>query len=249
MSPFTGRLNPMRRSRLVAVAIAIASSLLNLATARADIVAMYGGQILYAGQSVSDGSICTLTVQFSDGNVVEYCGGSAHWSAYTINYLNDYLVMQTDGNLVAYDQNGHWIWQTATFGYSGSYLKLQDDHNLVVYDSGGTARWAVSWTQNASGAQTYTQYTFFHYGWSVSGQWGCMYNLWQQESGWTWNATNPTSGAYGIPQSLPASKMAAAGTDWQSDGLTQVHWGEDYIAQSYGNPCGAWNHEVTYGWY
>ena len=62
-------------------------------------------------------------------------------------------------------------------------------------------------------------------------------------------ATNPQSGAYGIPQSLPAAKMAAAGPGWQTDPATQIRWGLSYIAATYGTPCGAWSHEQAAGWY
>jgi hypothetical protein len=79
-------------------------------------------------------------------------------------------------------------------------------------------------------------------------QWGCLDNLWQQESGWNVYAENP-SGAYGIPQALPGSKMASAGPDWQSNATTQINWGLGYIKDIYGTPCGAWDHEVAYGWY
>ena len=80
-------------------------------------------------------------------------------------------------------------------------------------------------------------------------QFGDLVNLWNQESGWRWNADNPSSGAYGIPQSLPASKMASAGSDWHDNAATQIKWGLDYIAGRYGNPAGAWSHELAYNWY
>jgi hypothetical protein len=79
-------------------------------------------------------------------------------------------------------------------------------------------------------------------------QWGCLDALWQHESGWRYNAEN-ASGAYGIPQALPGSKMASAGADWQTDPTTQIKWGLGYIQERYGTPCGAWSNEETYGWY
>jgi hypothetical protein len=79
-------------------------------------------------------------------------------------------------------------------------------------------------------------------------QWGCLYKLWMQESGWRWNAEN-ASGAYGIPQALPGSKMASAGANWLTSPTTQIKWGLGYIKQIYATPCGAWNHELAYGWY
>ncbi len=86
------------------------------------------------------------------------------------------------------------------------------------------------------------------YGWTGS-QFTCLNWLWTRESGWQWNATNGTSGAYGIPQSLPAGKMAAAGGDWQTNPATQIKWGLGYIASTYGTPCNAWSHEESDGWY
>lgn len=80
-------------------------------------------------------------------------------------------------------------------------------------------------------------------------QWNALYALWQRESGWRWNALNPTSGAYGIPQSLPASKMASAGPDWRTNPATQIRWGLGYIAGRYGSPLAAWGHENRFGWY
>jgi hypothetical protein len=86
------------------------------------------------------------------------------------------------------------------------------------------------------------------FGWS-SGQFSCLQPLWALESGWNIYASNPSSGAYGIPQALPGSKMASAGPDWQSDAATQIRWGLTYIQGTYGSPCAAWSHEEADGWY
>ncbi len=86
------------------------------------------------------------------------------------------------------------------------------------------------------------------YGWS-SDQFGCLDSLWMRESGWNPNAENPSSGAYGIPQSLPGSKMATAGSDWRTNPATQIRWGLGYISGRYGTPCGAWAHSESHGWY
>ncbi|KJL44942.1 hypothetical protein RR49_00093 [Microbacterium ginsengisoli] len=74
-------------------------------------------------------------------------------------------------------------------------------------------------------------------------------SLWNRESGWRANALNPSSGAYGIPQALPGSKMATAGADWRTNGNTQINWGLAYISARYGSPCGAWAHSQATGWY
>ena len=73
--------------------------------------------------------------------------------------------------------------------------------------------------------------------------------LWEAESSWNVSAENPSTGAYGIPQAVPGSKMSAAGPDWQTDAATQIRWGLGYISAAYGSPRSAWGHEVTYGWY
>jgi hypothetical protein len=77
----------------------------------------------------------------------------------------------------------------------------------------------------------------------------CLVELWNRESGWQWNADNPSSGAYGIPQALPASKMASAGPNYQTNAFTQLLWGLGYIKSTYGTTCAAWAHEEEYGWY
>jgi hypothetical protein len=87
------------------------------------------------------------------------------------------------------------------------------------------------------------------FGFSQSTQWSCLLDLWNAESGWNYDALNPVSGAYGIPQALLAYKMASAGADWQTDPTTQIRWGLGYISQTYGTPCNAWAHEESYGWY
>lgn len=81
------------------------------------------------------------------------------------------------------------------------------------------------------------------------GEFGCLVNLWEKESNWNFKAENASSGAYGIPQSLPGSKMASVGGDWQTNPKTQVIWGIGYIQERYQTPCGAWGHSVSVGWY
>ncbi|MGN8049997.1 coiled-coil domain-containing protein [Curtobacterium sp. 22159] len=101
-----------------------------------------------------------------------------------------------------------------------------------------------------AGAQAYARSAIGAYGWG-SDQFSCLVSLWTQESGWRANALNTSSGAYGIPQSLPASKMAVAGADWRTNAATQINWGLAYIHDAYGSPCGAWNHEMSVNphWY
>lgn len=78
------------------------------------------------------------------------------------------------------------------------------------------------------------------YGFNPDDQFGCLDAMWIRESDWIYTATNPSSGAYGIPQSLPASKMAQSGSDWATNPVTQIKWGLWYIKTYYGSPCNAW---------
>ena len=101
---------------------------------------------------------------------------------------------------------------------------------------------------NPAGAQAFASANLGTFGWGQD-QFGCLLQLWNRESNWLTTATNPSSGAYGIPQSLPAGKMASIGADWLTNYQTQVIWGLNYIKGRYGSPCGAWAHSQSVGWY
>lgn len=85
-------------------------------------------------------------------------------------------------------------------------------------------------------------------GWDVT-QFDCLVSLWDRESHWNVYDANTSSGAYGIPQALPGSKMASAGDDWATNPATQITWGLGYITGRYGTPCGAWDHSNAVNWY
>lgn len=89
---------------------------------------------------------------------------------------------------------------------------------------------------------------FHRFGWSQR-QFRYLDPLWDEESSWNVYAFNAYSGAYGIPQALPGSKMASAGPHWQSSAHTQILWGLRYIKANYGSPRAAWDHELATGWY
>jgi hypothetical protein len=117
----------------------------------------------------------------------------------------------------------------------------------------GTAQPTPSATASAapvaSGSpQQIAQAMLGSFGWSSS-QFSCLDPLWAHESGWSVAAYNAGSGAYGIPQALPGSRMASAGPDWQTNAATQIRWGLEYIKGTYGSPCAAWDHEQATGWY
>lgn len=106
---------------------------------------------------------------------------------------------------------------------------------------------AVAATPDAGSAQAIALQQVTARGWGTD-QYNCLVSLWNKESGWRVNAYNP-SGAYGIPQALPGSKMATAGADWQTNPATQITWGLNYISGVYGTPCGAWGHSQANNWY
>jgi len=86
------------------------------------------------------------------------------------------------------------------------------------------------------------------YGWG-DGEFSCLQSLWNRESGWNYQAENASSGAYGIPQALPGSKMSSVADDWATNPSTQITWGMQYIQGRYGTPCSAWAHSESVGWY
>ena len=81
------------------------------------------------------------------------------------------------------------------------------------------------------------------------GDFDCFNNIIIRESMWDIDATNPSSGAYGIPQALPGSKMASAGSDWRTNPATQIIWAIGYMEDRYGSPCAAWSFKRANGWY
>lgn len=100
----------------------------------------------------------------------------------------------------------------------------------------------------AGSPKAFARAQFSQFGWGAA-QWPPLERLWERESNWRWNARNPSSGAYGIPQALPASKMASAGADWRTNPRTQIRWGLGYIKNRYGSPAAAWAHSQRVGWY
>ena len=80
-------------------------------------------------------------------------------------------------------------------------------------------------------------------------QFACLDKLWKKESGWRVTAANSSSGAYGIPQAYPGTKMGSVAADWRTNAKTQITWGLKYISGRFGTPCGAWNHSQARGWY
>ncbi|MDX3691108.1 transglycosylase SLT domain-containing protein [Streptomyces europaeiscabiei] len=83
----------------------------------------------------------------------------------------------------------------------------------------------------------------------ASDQWTCFSNIVNHESTWNYKAVNPSSGAYGLFQALPGTKMSSAGSDWQTNPATQIKWGLNYMESRYGSPCEAWTFWQANNWY
>ena len=86
------------------------------------------------------------------------------------------------------------------------------------------------------------------FGWN-NYQYGCLQTLWRHESNWNYKSHNKASGAHGIPQALPATKMEIVGTDWRTNPVTQITWGLKYIQERYNTPCAAWSKFKRSNWY
>ncbi len=113
---------------------------------------------------------------------------------------------------------------------------------------GGGIVYVTSTPPNPNTAQSIAYNLMASFGFDPQTYFGCLLDLWNRESGWRNDAEN-ASGAYGIPQALPGSKMASAGADWQTNPATQIKWGLGYIKAVYGNPCNAWGFEERNGYY
>lgn len=168
-----------------------------------------------------------------------------------------------DAVLAAQEQQGAVLQaQAATLNAQAAALAqqraagIQRDQQNQNASTGGGSDSNVDLSASCTGgcspgaAQSYASSILGSYGWGQD-QMGCLTSLWNMESGWRWNAYNSSSGAYGIPQSLPASKMSSSGGDWMTNGNTQIRWGLSYISGRYGTPCAAYDHEMSQNphWY
>ena len=150
---------------------------------------------------------------------------------YRVKYQNDVEIERTEVSSVVLEEPVNKIVQvrakqTTSRSSSGR-----------TYISGSVAEY-----------QAYARARCSAYGWSTT-DFNCLVALWNKESKWNPNAYNARSGAYGIPQALPASKMATAGTDYRTNYKTQINWGLSYISSRYGSPSAAWSHSKSKGWY
>lgn len=155
---------------------------------------------------------------------------------------------------------------TSAYAYNSSYSDIGEDNQIygfksqqkISFERGGWAivtgdEAAAIYVANAATPET-GSIKEFAYSLVNKNSWGrdqysCLVALWERESNWRWDAMNKSSGAYGIPQSLPGRKMAEMGADWVTNPETQVRWGISYIKSRYGAPCGAMAHSNKFNWY
>ncbi len=126
-------------------------------------------------------------------------------------------------------------------------IKQQTTTNSVT-SRANTLERSTSTSGTTSEYQSYAHDKVLEYGWTEY-DYECLVKLWNRESGWNPNSHNSSSGAHGIPQALPASKMASEGSDYYTNGYTQIRWGLKYIKSRYGSPSSAWSHFLSHNWF
>ena len=159
----------------------------------------------------------------------------------------------TDTNNNAGNTGGNNSGNTGNTGNSGNTGNTGGGTNNNSGSSGSDSGTTTTpsgrlWHATVAQAQAYAAGAAAQRGWTGN-DWDCLVRLWTRESSWLWYAENASSGAYGIPQSLPADKMAAFGANYRDDAAVQIDWGLWYIAQAYGSPSKAWQHSEQVGWY
>lgn len=181
--------------------------------------------------------------QLAPGDLVFYAGADGSLTA--PGHVGIYV---GNGEIIDAPHTGANVRFDSLIGISGyvgatdPYTAGPDIGTAPLLPAGGVAAPGIL-NQFQSFAQSLSNST-----WGV-GQFPYLNLLWERESGWNPAATNPISGAFGIPQALPAVKMASAGLDWVTDPYTQIIWGIGYIHAAYGTPQAAWAHELAFGWY
>jgi hypothetical protein len=193
------------------------------------------GSLLYSrGKDVITGFLDGLTSAFSA--VTRWVSGIAKWIKDHKGPISlDRTLLHPAGSALM-----HGLLQGLKFGFGGvsSFIykagsKISDVTSSIMNGVGASFGGGASGSMSAN--MTIGRNIMLQMGFQPS-QWQSLRTLWTNESGWRTNALNASSGAYGIPQSLPASKMGSAGSDWQTNPATQIRWGLDYIKQRYGTP-------------
>ncbi|MCI1649385.1 MAG: CHAP domain-containing protein [Bifidobacterium tibiigranuli] len=177
-----------------------------------------------------------VTTTPSAGDIISIPAGVAILGASGGPYGHvGYIAQVSGGSVLIENYGGGKYFQTnpttsqlASYVASGqAVIKHNPLGRSASGSAGGTGTDAKSYAKSALNDDT---------------QYNCLVQLWDHESGWRVDAENASSGAYGIPQALPGSKMASSGSDWKTNGVTQVKWGLGYIKSrpDYGTPCAAW---------
>lgn len=159
----------------------------------------------------------------------------------------DRLSAREVASLTAYTVTGTDEIVAETAALRDAYAAAQQ--RKVAEEQAAAAAAALAQANTVEGAKaTAREMMSTRYGWG-DGEFSCLNSLWTKESGWNYQAYNRNGGATGIPQALPGSKMASAGSDWQTNAATQIAWGLGYIDSVYGSPCSAWGHSQAMNWY
>ncbi|MFF2993323.1 peptidoglycan DD-metalloendopeptidase family protein [Streptomyces sp. NPDC057950] len=187
--------------------------------------------------AVDDGKVTFAAGGGPYGNHVEI----SHGGGLSSLYAHMSRILTSVGAVV---KQGQEIGKSgATGNTTGPHVHLEARRNGTAVDPMPYLTGGGGFAAGATGAaQQYAKSILGNYGWGP-GQFGPLKQLWQGESGWRYNAKNSSSGAYGIPQALPASKMGTEGPDWLTNPRTQIRWGMDYIKHrsDYGTPAAAYS--------
>ena len=154
-----------------------------------------------------------------------------------------WALVYVDGKMVGRTQVGRDVLSSAV----AQIVKVGTKAIPASTPTGGSTTVPAPVNVDPNSAQGIAKALLAQRGWGDD-QFSCLVQMWSRESGWRVNASSP-SGAYGIPQALPGSKMSAYGADWQTNPATQIKWGLGYISGRYGTPCGAWGYWQAHGWY
>lgn len=180
------------------------------------------GHVAYIGQVSANGSI----------TVENYGTGEYFVTNYTADALSQ--LVSTGQAIIKHNPN--------------SKVKIKKIGDSSIVDPGGGGYSGVGGPLPPETAKAAAKSMLPAYGWNDA-QYQCLEIMWTRESNWNYAAENPSSGAYGIPQSLPANKMASVASDWHDNAVTQITWGLGYIKERYGSPCQAWAWWQAHNWY
>lgn len=263
------QLLPPVRPRIAAITLAVGAALGILATAGISTatpaaatssarVAVSESADLGAGLEVAETAIATSRTALTDAATVVVDARSsgfdlgAESTAIETDGLLDSLESLTDGTidsiLMRAERTADLNADVETVSAQSAALRGRLDAAIAQKQAEEAAAAALAAANTPDGARAVAQQiAASEFGWGGD-QFSCLNSLWQKESGWNYQAYNP-SGATGIPQSLPGNKMASAGADWQTNATTQIRWGLDYIQRAYGSPCSAWGHSQAVNWY